>query len=1096
MYEGETMRKLYGYAVCSILASLGGSLRGADWPTFQHDNARSGVTEEALQFPLEETWTYRATHAPQPAWPAPAPRDIWHGLRELKPLVTYDRAFHTVSVSNTVCFGSSADDAVRALDAATGQERWVFFTEGPVRLAPTLAGGRVYVGSDDGVVYCLDGSNGTLVWKHQIARTARRLPGNGRIISALPVRSGVLIDADKAYCFAGLFPAEGVYRCALQAGDGGVIWEEPVNGISPQGYLLASPTRLFAPTGRTTPVMFKKETGEYLGSFGEAGGTYALLVDELMYGRTDREGNLGLSDPATGERIATFDGLHMLVKGGSAYLHTQRELAALDRVRHTDLARQHNAVTKQLKALEDQLKKRPPEPARTELRREQANAKSAAQQLSAAMDGCYTWRQPCDCPYSLILAGEILFTGGDGQVVARQRSNGKVLWTAAVTGRAYGLSVANGRLFVSTDQGTIHCFSRGGEQHGLVAVPGRDASPFPEDALTPVYARAAAQMVEHTGVRKGYCLVLGSQEGRLAYELARRTELRIVGVEEDARQVAAARSALAKAGLYGSRVAFHRGSLTELPYGPYLFNLIVSDAALRTGALPTPATEVFRVLRPCGGIAYLGQPESPAESGKRTKLESWLAAGQVPGAKVVNQAGLWIEIRRGPVPDSGEWTQLYANASHTACSGDQLRGPMAVQWFGEPGPSQIVDRHHRPMSSLVKDGRVFVPGDDRVFAVDAYNGTALWQLEVPHMRRVGALKNCGHMLVADQSLYIAARDECWRVDVERGEPTANWKMPQIQTGETNDWGYLNQVGDRLFGSGQAAGASFRELSKNMVNTIEGDFRPVIVSRYLFSVDRSTGEARWTYRGGTVMNNAIAIGDGRIHFVESRNPTALANADGRLGIREFCGGQTYLVSLDLKDGKKLYEQPVKFPFEHIMFLSYAQNTVLLTGTYNTGERVNYGLFAFHGDTGKPKWDTRYEALDVGGNEPAGTDGSHGEQWQHPVIIGDRIYSRPYDFDLQTGKKGQKHIYRGGHGCGGWTASTFYLYGRGSNPRMYDLSLDSTGGDSLTTVSRPGCWLNIIPAGGLVLIPESSSGCTCAYPIQTSLALVPRAVCDAH
>jgi hypothetical protein len=56
-------------------------------------------------------------------------------------------------------------------------------------------------------------------------------------------------------------------------------------------------------------------------------------------------------------------------------------------------------------------------------------------------------------------------------------------------------------------------------------------------------------------------------------------------------------------------------------------------------------------------------------------------------------------------------------------------------------------------------------------------------------------------------------------------------------------------------------------------------------------------------------------------------------------------------------------------------------------------------------------------------------------------------------------------------------------------MYDLG-PSGGPQRLTKVTRPGCWINIIPAGGLVLIPESSSGCTCGFPLQTSLAFVPK------
>ena len=54
----------------------------------------------------------------------------------------------------------------------------------------------------------------------------------------------------------------------------------------------------------------------------------------------------------------------------------------------------------------------------------------------------------------------------------------------------------------------------------------------------------------------------------------------------------------------------------------------------------------------------------------------------------------------------------------------------------------------------------------------------------------------------------------------------------------------------------------------------------------------------------------------------------------------------------------------------------------------------------------------------------------------------------------------------------------------------LDLESGGPvKKLTQASRPGCWISIIPAGGLVLFPEASSGCVCSYPLQTSMALLP-------
>jgi hypothetical protein len=56
-------------------------------------------------------------------------------------------------------------------------------------------------------------------------------------------------------------------------------------------------------------------------------------------------------------------------------------------------------------------------------------------------------------------------------------------------------------------------------------------------------------------------------------------------------------------------------------------------------------------------------------------------------------------------------------------------------------------------------------------------------------------------------------------------------------------------------------------------------------------------------------------------------------------------------------------------------------------------------------------------------------------------------------------------------------------------MYDLGPNG-GPTRLNNVTRPGCWINIIPAGGLVLIPEASSGCTCGFALQTSIAYVPE------
>ena len=38
-------------------------------------------------------------------------------------------------------------------------------------------------------------------------------------------------------------------------------------------------------------------------------------------------------------------------------------------------------------------------------------------------------------------------------------------------------------------------------------------------------------------------------------------------------------------------------------------------------------------------------------------------------------------------------------------------------------------------------------------------------------------------------------------------------------------------------------------------------------------------------------------------------------------------------------------------------------------------------------------------------------------------------------------------------------------------------------------RPGCWLNAIPAGGVVLVPDATSGCQCSYLNKAWVVLQP-------
>ena len=63
-------------------------------------------------------------------------------------------------------YAGSYDKKVYCLDAATGTLIWNYTTGGEVESSCTVADGKVYVGSNDDKVYCLDAAIGALIWNY------------------------------------------------------------------------------------------------------------------------------------------------------------------------------------------------------------------------------------------------------------------------------------------------------------------------------------------------------------------------------------------------------------------------------------------------------------------------------------------------------------------------------------------------------------------------------------------------------------------------------------------------------------------------------------------------------------------------------------------------------------------------------------------------------------------------------------------------------------------------------------------------------------------------------------------------------------------
>jgi outer membrane protein assembly factor BamB len=889
---------------------------GEDWATYRSDIARSGNTSETVGPELFLQWKYIPAHKPKPAWPMPS---------EELPRMHNDNAYHVVIADGNSYFGSSTTDKVYSIDVAKGEVRWSFFAEGPVRFAPTVYTDKVYFGSDDGYAYCLNSKDGSLVWKYRPGPSDEKIIGNGRMISLWPVRTGVLADDGVVYFAAGVFPYEGLYICALKADDGSVVWKNDTlgdrahelefGGISPDGYPVASKDVLYIPSGRSMPAGFDRHTGEFLfyaSPGAKRGGTWALLDNDRLIsgidysGKPDKVAYDAKSGRRRGDAFAWFPGIDMTVTPEFSYIVTEQGVYAINRKVYSDavsksarLARNRQIWESQRDEFKTKLSSSD-EDTRTKLNEsiEELSKKiaGAAQEERRLKGSSFQWHYSGKGLCSVILAGDILFVGGEGIIVGIDARTGKEVWKSEVEGAVVGLAASGGSLIVSSDEGPVYCF---GQTKIAAAKEIRmqiKADPYPDDSLNETYKAAAEHIIADSSTKKGYALVLDCGQGRLAYELAKRTELKIVGLEKDSKKLAIARKNLEVTGLLGSRVVVEPWDMDSLP--TYFANLIVSDGMILTGETTGTSEEGRRILRPWGGTACL----------------SFHRDGQVT----------WRKYVRGPLQGTGAWTQQYCDPQNSACSGDELvYGPLGVLWFGEPGPLGMVERHACAQSPVSMDGRLLMEGEEVISAVDAFNGTLLWKREIPGAVRVKVKADSGNLVVTKDGLYVAAYDKCYRLDLDTGETIREYEVPPSSDGSPRRWGYISVVDNILYGSAAKAmredyGAIIKRFLENgrwkNIEDVPEDYRnqyersrklypePIDLFRAaqrsgamygsmtafasggeflqknavtgnlmtgdkVFAMDTETGELLWQHDGKKIADIAIVLGDGKIFFAD-------------------------------------------------------------------------------------------------------------------------------------------------------------------------------------------------------------------------------------
>ena len=1015
------------FAFMNLSAKQLASSDDVGWPEFRGNSARNPVrsTETPKQF--YPVWRYSTTIPPNPAWDAPGRFNRWMKFW-LSSAWNYDDSYQVVSAGDRVYFSSSSDCIVRCIDLKSGNLLWAYDMEAPGHLAPAVSNGYCYVPSDDGYLYCLNAVTGKLKWKYSPQPDAARIPCDGHIISAVPMRCGVAIADGTVYLAAGLFPLEGAYLCALDADNGK---EKFVKKIfrSPEGYIALTRDAIIVPNGRAPAVAYSRSSGEKIGLSGKSGtgkdkvngGAYAVTFGTSVAVGPSEAGTMWLYRGDHWGAGWRFSGLQLLDDEKNLYLLEKNGVSELDR----KAVLEKHGITKH-------------------------------------------WRVRLDDARTMIKIGDALIIGGNKYLLLLDSETGKEKWKTKTDGEISGLAYNNGYLTASSTTGTIYCYSR---------VSGRDKGLVKRVISKPVKQYALSKFINGLLKRqKGYCLVVNPVNSNFPCSFASGNDMNIICVVDSEKAATEGRSAVFQQGLSG-RISYHVLSPTgKLPYRSYIFNAILFDN--RTPG-KIKLKECMRLQRPCGGaMVVIGNKDHlPVMTGKFHRK----TGGRLTVA--------WNY--RGKLSGGGEWTHPYATPGNSLCGDSAIDyGRTGILWFGRPGPHDMPDRHTKGAPPVYANGRLYVSGTDRIFAIDAYNGTILWEKDLEDVGRVITPRNTGNMVASDSGVYVAYKDRCDFMDGDTGEV-----LHSFSTGLSNsEWGYLGVSGGVLVGSVTQSGVQYHPSlvaldSKKWFDSDGLCFYgrgTVACSQSIFAYDIKTSRNLWKYKA-VIPNPAIAMDGERVYFIQNSDEKLRA---GRVDMKAFLNGNTEIVALNLKSGHVLWKKPIDIKkAQWTLYLSVSGGVVLAvsSGRMKTSEKKDknhYFLNAFACASGEALWNAA--VLPCHNRQK----GDHGELNQHPIIIGNIVMGDGFAFDLKKGSLYNGWKWKKGKKCGLPTASRNLIFSRNGSALVTQMADVKTGKSRpLCLVARSGCWVNVIPAGGLVLVPEATSGCTCGYAVQASRAFIP-------
>ena len=221
-------------AVALGTASFAADVAQAEWLTLRGNLQRTGFYPQVPQGPLKLAWRkelWRELTGPRAeviigdglaflgtyagnfyAWDSATGEQRWV-------VKTGGPIGHAAAFAEGVVFFGSMDRKLRAIEAGTGRERWNFEAGAGIWTAPTVADGVVLFGARDGMFQALDATTGAPRWQFKT--------GN-RILTTAAVTE----DGRRA-----LFASEDMHLYCLNLADGAQVWRSrKLQGLSVRDY--------------------------------------------------------------------------------------------------------------------------------------------------------------------------------------------------------------------------------------------------------------------------------------------------------------------------------------------------------------------------------------------------------------------------------------------------------------------------------------------------------------------------------------------------------------------------------------------------------------------------------------------------------------------------------------------------------------------------------------------------------------------------------------------------------------------------------------------------------------------------------------------